>query len=77
MGRGTVMIMLFMISFFKTLKSELIYKESKYKTFEEAKRSIFEYIECYYNAKRSHSSIDYYTPREWIQKYYKEAEKCA
>ena len=64
-------------SFFKTLKSELIYKESKYKTFEEAKRSIFEYIECYYNAKRSHSSIDYYTPREWIQKYYKEAEKCA
>ena len=48
-------------SFFHTLKVELVY-ENKYKTREEAKSSIFSYIEEYYNRKRMHSAIDYRAP---------------
>lgn len=48
-------------SFFATLKKELIYRNS-FKTREEAKKMIFEYIEVWYNRKRIHSSIGYMTP---------------
>jgi transposase InsO family protein len=51
-------------SFFHTLKVELVH-ENKYKTREEAKSSIFRYIEEYYNRKRMHSAIDYSTPSEF------------
>ena len=44
-------------SFFGTLKVELVHDEN-YKTREEAKSSIFEYIEAYYNTKRKHSTIN-------------------
>ena len=37
-------------SFFETLKSELIYHHS-FKTIEEAKLAVFEYIEIRYNRK--------------------------
>jgi len=50
-------------SFFHTLKVELIH-ENYYKTREEARQSIFQYIEVYYNQERIHSSIDYKTPYE-------------
>lgn len=49
--------------FFHTLKVELIH-ENVYPTREIAKQSIFEYIECYFNNQRIHSSIDYRTPNE-------------
>lgn len=48
-------------SFFATLKKELIYR-NHYKTKEEAKKAIFEYIEVWYNRQRIHSSIGYMTP---------------
>ena len=54
-------------SFFHTLKTELIYWKS-YQTREEAKRSIFEYIEIYYNRKRLHSSLGYLSPVEFEMK---------
>lgn len=50
-------------SFFHTLKVELVY-ETSYKNRETAKRSIFEYIEVYYNRKRMHSAIDYRVPND-------------
>lgn len=50
-------------SFFHTLKVELIH-QNNYLNREQAKRSIFQYIEGYYNKKRMHSSIDYKTPYE-------------
>ncbi|PCJ26785.1 MAG: hypothetical protein COA97_05165 [Flavobacteriales bacterium] len=50
-------------SFFKTLKSELIYHQ-EYKTIEQAKLAVFEYIEIWYNRKRLHSSLGYKTPVE-------------
>jgi transposase InsO family protein len=55
-------------SFFHTLKTELIYFES-YKTREEAKSSVFEYIEIYYNRERSHSTLNYCSPVQFEQRW--------
>lgn len=64
-------------SFFHTLKTELTYWE-KYQTTEEAKSSIFEYIEINYNRKRLHSSLGYLSPVEFEEKNTKELiEKVA
>lgn len=51
-------------SFFRTIKSELTY-HCNYATREEAKQSIFEYIEIFYNRKRLHSSLGYMTPMQF------------
>ena len=65
-------------SFFKTLKTELIYlKKGGYKSRVEAKREIFEYIECFYNSKRLHSALGYNSPKEYLERYYRGYYKCA
>lgn len=51
-------------SFFHTLKTEHVYF-CQYKTREEARRSIFEYIEVFYNRERRHSSIGYLSPEQF------------
>lgn len=51
-------------SFFHTLKTELVYRRS-FKTREEAKQAIFDWIECWYNAERRHSAIEYMAPNEY------------
>ena len=56
-------------SFFKTLKTALIY-HYKYNIHNEAELSVFEYIEVWYNRKRLHSSLGYQTPLEYEYKYY-------
>ena len=48
-------------SFFHTLKTELVYHEN-YKTNDQARSSIFEYIEVFYNRKRLHSTLGYKSP---------------
>jgi putative transposase len=48
-------------SFFATLKKELVYR-CKFKTKDEAKKAIFEYIEVWYNRERLHSSIGFMSP---------------
>ena len=51
-------------SFFKSLKSEWI-RWRKYQTINEAKTSVFQYIEGWYNTKRRHSALNYMTPSEF------------
>jgi len=51
-------------SFFKTIKAELARKQ-KFNTQDEAKSSIFEYIEIFYNRKRLHSTLGYLSPMEY------------
>jgi putative transposase len=48
-------------SFFATLKRELIYRKT-FRTREEAKQQIFEYIEIFYNRYRRHSTLNYLSP---------------
>ena len=50
-----------MESFFKTLKVEEVYQR-RYATRDEARQSIFEYIEIFYNRQRLHSALGYETP---------------
>jgi putative transposase len=53
-----------MESFFGTLKQELVYRRT-YKTREEAQRSLFAYIEVFYNRKRLHSTLGYVSPVQY------------
>ena len=55
-----------MESFFATLKKELVYLED-YKTRAEARQSLFEYIEMFYNRVRRHSALGYMSPTEFEQ----------
>ena len=48
-------------SFWSTLKTELVHHEH-YTTHQEARMSIFHYIEVFYNRKRLHSSLGYKSP---------------
>jgi transposase InsO family protein len=50
-----------MESFWSTLKTELVHHE-QYATHDQARASIFEYIEVFYNRKRLHSSLGYVSP---------------
>lgn len=53
-------------SFFKTLKCEWTNKFN-YKNIDQARSSIFDYIERWYNTQRKHSSLNYLTP---LQKFH-------
>jgi transposase InsO family protein len=53
-------------SFFKTLKTELVHDEQYYAR-KEARKSIFEYIEVFYNSQRRHSLLGYKSPVEFEQ----------
>lgn len=53
-------------SFFATLKKELVHDED-YQSREEARASIFEFIEVFYNNKRLHSSLGYVAPAAYEQ----------
>ena len=54
-------------SFFHTLKTELTHHKI-YHTKQQAKRSIFEYIEVFYNRERIHSSNNNLSPVEFEEK---------
>ena len=51
-------------SFFKTLKTELIYG-NKLKNRKQTELDLFEYIEVFYNKQRRHSHLDYQTIEEF------------
>ena len=57
-----------MESFNAILKKEEVNVNS-YKTFEEAKLAIFEFIESWYNNARIHSTLGYITPSEKYNNY--------
>jgi transposase InsO family protein len=58
-------------SFFASLKKEAKKKElvhhEDYQTRAQARASIVEYIEMFYNPKRRHSSLGYLSPAEYEQ----------
>lgn len=51
-------------SFFRSMKSEWT-KWHRYQSFKQAKLSVFEYIETWYNINRRHSALNYMTPIEY------------
>jgi transposase InsO family protein len=53
-------------SFFHTIKTELVYHE-KYETRDQAKHSIFKYIEIFYNRNRIHTTLGGVSPYQFEQ----------
>jgi putative transposase len=51
-------------SFFRTLKVERVYHR-RYRTREEAKQDVFQWIEVFYNRQRRHSTLGYRSPAEF------------
>ena len=51
-------------AFFKTLKTELT-NRMFFRTRQEARAAIFEYVEAFYNSRRLHSAIGYVSPCEY------------
>lgn len=60
-GKGDCYDNAMMESFWATLKTELVHHQ-RYQTHEQARASIFEYIEVFYNRKRLHSALGYQSP---------------
>lgn len=57
-----------MESFNAILKKEEV-NVNTYETFNEARLSIFEFIESWYNNTRIHGSLDYKTPNQKYKEY--------
>lgn len=55
--------------FFWSLKHEWT-KHEQLEDFEDARMSVFKYIETFYNSERIHQNLDYQTPDEVERKYY-------
>jgi putative transposase len=53
-----------MESFFSRLKVELVYAE-RFQSLDQARSSIFEYIEMFYNRTRRHSALGYLSPAKF------------
>jgi transposase InsO family protein len=60
-GKGDCYDNAMMESFWSTLKTELVHLE-RYATRQQARQSIFDYIETFYNRRRLHSSLGYVSP---------------
>jgi putative transposase len=60
-----------MESFFHTLKTEHTYFEN-YQTREQAKQSIFEYVEVFYNRQCRHSTLGYLSPVDFEKQWYQQ-----
>ena len=71
-GRGNAYDNAVVESFFATLKTEEV-ENASYQTRQQAKTSIFSYIEGFYNAKRRHSSLGYLSPNDFERVHFLKA----
>lgn len=58
-----------METFFASLKKEQVYPKSRYRTREEARADLFEYIEGFYNPVRRHSTLGQISPTEFERQF--------
>ena len=67
-GKGNCYDNAVMESFFHTMKTEWVFFE-KYLTRAQAKTSIFDYIETFYNRERRHSKLEYMSPCNYEREF--------
>ena len=58
-----------MESFFASLKKERIYPHGRYRSRDEARADIFQYMEGFYNPKRRHSTLGQISPVEFERQF--------
>ncbi|MBS3991587.1 MAG: IS3 family transposase, partial [Erysipelothrix sp.] len=57
-------------SFHALIKREWL-SRIKFRNINEVRRAVFEYIEIFYNNQRIHGSINYLSPKQFEEMYYK------
>jgi transposase InsO family protein len=60
-------------SFFSSLKNEM-YNHKRFSTKDQARNAVFEYIEIDYNKNRKHSTLDYLTPQQKLDRAWSSVE---
>jgi putative transposase len=55
-------------SFFHSLKVEAVHGIT-FRTKDEARRAVFDWIECFYNTKRRHFALGYLSPADFERRY--------
>ena len=58
-----------MEGFFATLKKERVYPRGRYRTRDEARADLFQYIESFYNGQRRHSTLGQLSPAEFEDRF--------
>jgi putative transposase len=58
-----------MESFFSTLKAERVSRKPRYRTRDEARADVFDYIERFYNPRRRHSTLGQISPVQFEQQF--------
>ena len=58
-----------MESFFSTLKTERVYRRPRYRTRDEARADVFDFIERFYNPSRRHSTLGHVSPVEFERQF--------
>ena len=58
-----------MESFFSTLKTERVYRVPRYRTRDDARADLFDYIERFYNPRRRHSTLGQLSPAEFERQF--------
>lgn len=64
-GKGDCWDNAAMESFFSTLKTELIHRRPRYRTHDEVRADVFDYIERFYNPRRRHSTLGQVSPADF------------
>ncbi len=68
-GRGNCYDNAVVESFFGLLKRERVHR-TRYRTREEARADVFNYIEMFYNPRRRHGTTDNLSPVEYERRYF-------
>jgi putative transposase len=63
-------------SYHATLEKDLLRRRS-FRTKQEARTAIFDYLETFYNRERLHSTLGYRSPEEFERDYYERRDDCA
>ena len=56
-------------SFFATLECELVAR-TRWRTREEARMAVFDFIEAFYNPRRRHSALGYVSPADYARRHH-------
>jgi len=68
-GKGDCWDNAAMESFFSTLKLERVYRKPRYRTRDEARADVFDYIERFYNPRRRHSTLGQVSPAQFERQF--------